>query len=668
MEEKLSVIVPCYNVEVYIEKIVRFLTSQTYKNIEIIMVDDCSTDNTYEKIKEFRHIKNLKILKNTENRGTGFARNRGIEISTGKYIGFIDPDDRIDSDYFEILVNKMKESNAEIVVTDMISVEEENEKNFFYTSACAGPEISKYNLINNGMAASACNKLYKREVIEKYPFIEGKINEDVGSILPAIINSKKVDYTDKTKYYYIQRKNSTQNSNITEKRLDMFEAVKRCLNLIKNNRDFQKYKDSILYHQIFMLYVFVMPKQKNFFKRYKILRKFILLQEEYKLYENENVIEFLEEMSNKDRKYFIKLVECLKNKKVFCASFFMGCNNLKQRAKKYVKLIWKRILKPILKFFLKPILKFFFKPKVLRYKISMDDLIKKAKSQKKKKQTDIKISVVIPNYNYEKFLIKRLYSILNQTEKIYEIIILDDNSSDDSKILIDELVNKINKYVNITKKYNSENTGSAFKQWAKGFKLAKGDYVWIAEADDYCSKYLLRKILKPIRNNQDKNIYISYADTAFINEFDEILLKTIKPEIDLRKTGHWNKNFINLGKNEITNYCFLNCTIANVSSCIIKNDNYDEIFKEITKYKQAGDWLFYINVINKGYISYIDKPLNYYRVHGSNITSTMKKQEHLNEIKRIHKEMYSIIDVIDWHEKEFMKRYKFLEKVWELNQ
>jgi len=294
----------------------------------------------------------------------------------------------------------------------------------------------------------------------------------------------------------------------------------------------------------------------------------------------------------------------------------------------------------------------------------MNNLISLAKKQSKMKDNNIKVSVVVPNYNYERFLLSRIYSILNQEEKIYELIILDDCSKDNSRVLINQIVKNLEKYINIKKVYNKENTGSAFKQWAKGFKLAKGDYVWIAEADDCCEKTLLKNLLKPIRENNE--VYISYADTAFINSWEKIFLKSIKSEIDLMKTGHWDKDYINKGIDEVTNYSFLNCTIANVSSCIIKNDNYDDIFNKIGEYRQAGDWLFYVNVIKRGYVAYTAKVLNYYRVHGENITSTMKKQKHLEEIKRIHAEISEGFELNEWHEVERQKRYEFLTEVWHL--
>ena len=177
---------------------------------------------------------------------------------------------------------------------------------------------------------------------------------------------------------------------------------------------------------------------------------------------------------------------------------------------------------------------------------------------------------------------------------------------------------------------------------------------------------MLKNIIKPIK--QDKNIYISYADTAFINAWDKIILPTIKPEIDIRKTNHWESDFVDNGLEEIKNYTFLNCIIANVSSCIIKKDNYDDIFEKIIEYKQAGDWLFYVSVMKKGDIAFCNKPLNYYRLHGNNVTSVTKKQKHFDEIVRIHGEIRNMIEMTPWHEDEIQKRYDFLKRVWDLEE
>ena len=164
----------------------------------------------------------------------------------------------------------------------------------------------------------------------------------------------------------------------------------------------------------------------------------------------------------------------------------------------------------------------------------------------------------------------------------------------------------------------------------------------------------------------DKDIVISYSDTAFIDKLGYVFMRSIKKEIDIMNTGHWDRNFINDGKSEIHDYSYLNCTIANVSSVIFKNNDYSKYFEESGKFKQAGDWLFYLNIMNTGRISYVNKSLNYYRVHGSNVTSVTKKNSHFNEIKLVHEYIRKNYGLDSTQEKEIQKRYKFLEKVWGL--
>ncbi|MCI8362380.1 MAG: glycosyltransferase family 2 protein [Clostridia bacterium] len=652
MNSKLiTVIVPCYNIEKYIERCIESIEKQTYKNIEIIAVDDGSKDNTFEILKECKEkYSNLQIYQNNKNSGAAYSRNFAIQKSKGEYIGFVDSDDYITQDYYEKLMQKITEENADVAVADIEIVYENNKYPSILVKPCKDEYKTKISFINNGLSASPCNKLIKKELLDIYPFLEGKINEDVASILPVLVKANKIVYVEGIKYSYIQRENSVQNSEVTLKRLEMFDAIDTCFKRIQKEENYEEYKEAILYQQVLLMYMAVIPKQKEIAKRKELLEKFMDKQEKYNLYKNKYIKEFINQQPQKERKYYKKMAMCLKNKQVDLANKIIEekqmNNNIKEKIKDIIRIIIKRT--------------------VIKRNITIEDLEKKAKKQAKKQQGQVKISVVIPNYNYENFLIPRIYSILYQTEKIYEIIILDDNSKDNSRELIDKIVDRLKPYIKIQKIYNKENSGCAFKQWKKGFEIARGDYVWIAEADDCCQKTLLTNIIKPIKQNKD--IYISYADTAFINAWDKIILPTIKPEIDIRKTGHWDSNFVDNGLEEIENYTFLNCIIANVSSCLIKKENYDDIFEKIIEYKQAGDWLFYINVMKRGKIAFCNKPLNYYRLHGNNVTSVTKKQKHFDEIVKIHEEVRDIIKMTDWHENEINKRYDFLKRVWELEE
>lgn len=650
----ITVIVPCWNIKNYIKRCIDSIENQTYKNIEIIAVDDLSTDGTFEELLELKKIySNLRVYKNDSNKGAAYSRNFAIKEAKGQYIGFVDSDDYIVENYYEKLLRKIQENNLDIAITDIELVYENSDRTMLI-KGCNG-SVTKLGLVNNGIAASPCNKLFKKEIIQKYSFLEGQMNEDVASIIPAIINENNIGYVDGIKYLYFQRNSSVQNAEVTEKRFEMFNAIDCCLERIIDKEKNHELIEAILYQQIILLYIYVIPKQEDWNTRSNLIRLFFEKTEKYNLFDNKFLKEFLQNCDKNERKYYSKYIRCLKNKNSNYANKLIQKKNI----------ILNNITKDEIKERAKDVIRKVTKRTVIKRVIDYKDIKKAAIAQNKMKENDIKVSVVIPNYNYEKFMFTRLYSILNQNVKIYEIIILDDCSKDNSRELINNIVTLISPYIKIKKVYNEKNSGSPFKQWKKGFELAEGDYVWIAEADDCCDKTLIKNLIKPIKKNKD--IYISYADTAFIDAWDKIVLPTIKPEIDIRKTNHWESDFVDNGLDEIREYTFLNCIIANVSSCIIKKDNYDEIFEKIGKYKQAGDWLFYVCVMKRGYIAFYNKPLNYYRLHGNNVTSLTKKQKHFDEIVMIHNEIKNMIEFTKWHEEEINKRYEFLKRVWELD-
>lgn len=635
----ISIIIPCFNVEKYIVNCLESLLEQLKNyNYEIILIDDCSKDSTKKVIKMYLNDSknpNITLLENKENIGAGASRNKAIKISKYDVISFIDADDYVDDNFFEEMINKMQENDADIVACDFNIIYEETGKSEI-SKACEFVP-SKFNLLNNGLAASPCNKLIKKEYLEKYPFAEGIMNEDVPCILSVIANCTKVNYTDKTKYNYIQHKGSVQNSILSSKRLDIITAYNMFINRIKDNAEYNEFSQVVMYHQIICFLLYVPSKEENMFKRAKFLKSFYHKLGNIDIRKNHYYWDFIDGLSGKTKLYYKLMIRLICSGFIFMASFEI------QFYKLYAKLN---------------------KRNVIKQDLNMDDLIKASKNQNAMPDTDIKISVVVPNYNYEKFLEQRIYSILNQNYKIYELIILDDCSKDNSIAKIEEIKAAISKYVNVKTFYNETNSGSAFKQWKKGMEIATGNYIWIAEADDYCEKNLIRNLIKPIK--KDKNIMLSYADTAFIDAEGKIILKTIKPEIDIQKSGHWNHSYINEGIDEIKKFSFLNCTIANVSSCLIKNGKYEEYLKMSGEFRQAGDWLFYVNLISNGDIAFSNKVLNYYRVHGNNVSSTTNYQRHIDEIKRIHKYFVETFNLTTKEKNMMKERIDFLEKVWKL--
>lgn len=261
----------------------------------------------------------------------------------------------------------------------------------------------------------------------------------------------------------------------------------------------------------------------------------------------------------------------------------------------------------------------------------------KEKSKKLQKKSPLKISVIIPNYNYETFIIERIDSILFQTYPIYEIIILDDASTDNSIKIIKEHIKNI-KNIKIKLIENKTNSNCVFSQWQKGLKSITGDYFWIAEADDSCDNKFLETVMTSFE--QDEDIILSYTDSKKINEKNEIIGETVKDWCDIFHTGMWDKSYVHQGDFEIKESFSNNNSILNVSSLVWKkDDSYYDIFEKAKDFKVAGDWYIYKEVLRKGKIAYHNIALNYFRKHSKSVSTTIKRNIEYQEVFRIQEEI-----------------------------
>lgn len=631
----ISVIIPVYNTSEFLARCLDSVLSQTFSNLQIIIVDDCSTDRSRDIINSYKSHNNIEVIFNEANRGAAYCRNAGLKRARYKYIGFIDSDDFIACRFYELLYNELIQSGADIAVCDFHIVSKENE---MYIEATQDG-TSKYSFINHSMAASPCNKIFKKDLIEQYPFPVGIMNEDIASVIPAMVHADKICYVPKSYYNYVQHKSSVQNSALSIKRFDIFKAVDIAINRIQNVNGFEKYKNAVIFNQLILLLVGVIPKEERFGKRLKYLRIYNSLLAKYKVDPDLFVKEYLLSESRKMRIYYYIVLTLTKFKFAFVTNCAIGLY------KRYKKFREKKLCN------------------VIKQDIKESDLIAAAKKQSLLKDLGISISVIIPNYNYARFLFQRVFSILEQTVKLKEIIILDDHSSDDSKDAIEIIRAAVSPYINVKTQFNDINSGSPFIQWERGLKIATGNYIWIAEADDFCSSGMLEKLAQPIL--KDNEITISYCNTAFIDGVGNQLGTDIVSMIDLMHTRHWKASYVNDGYDELMNYTFLNCTISNVSSVLFKA-NVIANFDEITQYKQVGDWLFYILLMSKGKVAYIHETLNYYRLHGNNVSNTTKKEDFLDETIRIHQFIKNRFGLKEGQKQHIVKRYKFLIKIWEL--
>ena len=217
------------------------------------------------------------------------------------------------------------------------------------------------------------------------------------------------------------------------------------------------------------------------------------------------------------------------------------------------------------------------------------------------------VSVIIPNYNYARFLEQRIDSVLNQTYSNIEVIILDDCSTDNSKEVIEKYRNtpKVKHII-----YNKENSGSTFKQWEKGFAKAKGEFIWIAECDDYAAPTFLEEIVHIMQN--DETIKIGYSNSYWITPQKTFINRwcTIKKDIKIYN-----------GKRFIKTHMMKENYIYNASMVVFRRDALNSVDPDYKNYKSCGDKLFWISMAVTGKVAYICKPLNYFRIHSDKVTS-----------------------------------------------
>lgn len=253
-ECKLSIIVPVYGVEKYIDKCLNSLVKQSLKEIEIIVVNDGTKDNSQKIIDKYVKKYPDKIKSYIkENGGQGSARNYGLKKATGEYIGYVDSDDFVEKDMYKKLYNKAKENNYDIVVCGNYNVSED------YQNKNIDTFINNYNtdLENIFFGKMAVwNKIYKRDILikNKLEFKEKVWYEDLAFTLKAIMNSNTFAFIDEPLYDYLIRKGSTMNNSNVQRNLEILDAFNDILSYIKHNKK-EEYFSKIEFLAIDHIYI-----------------------------------------------------------------------------------------------------------------------------------------------------------------------------------------------------------------------------------------------------------------------------------------------------------------------------------------------------------------------------------------------------------------------------
>lgn len=300
----ISVIVPVYNVEEYLEECLESIRQQTYTDIEVILVNDGSTDGSRKICERYYEKDNRFKLINQENQGQSVARNRGVKESIGQYIMFVDSDDVINTNVLEVLLPYMK-TDVDIVECRMVRNKEELNSNEISTIVFEGN--SKEAILNciefKEVKYCPFTKLYRREIVEKIPFLEGYIYEDFFTGINYLKHVRKIVVIDYTGYYYRIRPNSTMTKTFNEKDLDIFEVGNQLIDSFKDDENMLPYigyfmfylghghylKDGInpkspyvdLYEDFIRNAAFIAKNSKEVIRKYRLLRLYLFAPKYY---------------------------------------------------------------------------------------------------------------------------------------------------------------------------------------------------------------------------------------------------------------------------------------------------------------------------------------------------------------------------------------------------
>lgn len=227
--ELISVIIPCYNIEQYCRRCIESLVNQTYKNIEIIVVDDGSSDGTKKIIDEYRSNKKI-IITRQKNAGLSAARNTGLKIARGKYVCFVDGDDFVAPKYVEKMYENIIKTDSDICACDFSYIDE-NDVIKRHPSGSEKVYSSLEGLVDlfSGKQITSVmtwNKLYRTELFKKNKimFPVGKINEDNFTTYKLYYYANRISYIPDALYYYLQRSNSIMGKTFDSRRMDILEA------------------------------------------------------------------------------------------------------------------------------------------------------------------------------------------------------------------------------------------------------------------------------------------------------------------------------------------------------------------------------------------------------------------------------------------------------------
>lgn len=265
-----------------------------------------------------------------------------------------------------------------------------------------------------------------------------------------------------------------------------------------------------------------------------------------------------------------------------------------------------------------------------------------------------KVSIVLPSYNYARYLDERIQSLLEQTYKDFELIIVDDASTDNS-------IEVINKYVHdsrVRTYFFEKNSGLPYKRWNDGSDLAQGEYILFAGADDKCEPTLIEKLVEKL--DQNPKVGIAYCQSLRIDSEGNVggSLKNRTDDLDRKR---WAQDYVNDGKDECR-YLVVKNTIPNASAVLLRRRVFEEAEKFDVNLRLAADWMLWARMLMISDIAFVAEPLNYFRLHSTTVTSnTRKLGKHIEEDYQV---ISFITNHVELSQRSIDKAYNRLVNRW----
>jgi glycosyltransferase involved in cell wall biosynthesis len=230
-----------------------------------------------------------------------------------------------------------------------------------------------------------------------------------------------------------------------------------------------------------------------------------------------------------------------------------------------------------------------------------------------------KVSVVVPNYNYGRFLQRRLGSILDQSYGDFELIYLDDCSTDDSDLVLEGFLG--DPRIRVVR--NEHNSGNAFAQFNKGVRLAHGEYVWVAQADDEAEPDFLTRTVASLEANP--GVGLVYCQSLAVDE-DGVVLHSLERRTDALDPERWKHDHVNDGRDECRRFLLFKNTIPNASAVLFRRDVLMRAGLADESLTLAPDWRLYVDMLLMSDVAYLARPMNRFRMHGASIRRRTERE------------------------------------------